>query len=78
VRRYRFIVARDHEPLYEYLVRSLAGLEEIEVMLDRRVERRRGGGSAPGREGQVERRMQTRVDEGLRVFGWAFVKIERP
>jgi hypothetical protein len=48
------------------------------VILDRRVERRRGGGTAPGREGQVERRLLSRVDEGLRTFGWAFVKIERP
>src|SRR5262245_38189577 len=77
MRRYRFIVARDNEGLYEHLVRSLAGEEEIEVLLDRRVERRRGGGSAPGREGQVERRLQARVDEGLRTFGWAFVKIDR-
>jgi hypothetical protein len=78
VRRFRFIVARDNERLYEHLVRSLAGEEEIEVILDRRVERRRGGGTAPGREGQVERRLLSRVDEGLRTFGWAFVKIERP
>ena len=70
-------MARDNEGLYEHLVRSLAGEEDIEVMLDRRVERRRGGGSAPGREGQVERRLQARVDEGLRTFGWAFVKIDR-
>ena len=78
MRRYRFIVARDNEPLYEHLVRSLTALDEIEVILDRRVERRRGGGTAPGREGQAERRVQTRVEEGLRQFGWAFVKIERP
>jgi hypothetical protein len=78
MRRYRFIVARDNEKLYEHLVRSLAGDEEIEVILDRRAERRRGGGSAPGREGQVERRLQARVDEGLRTYGWAFVKIDRP
>ena len=78
MRRYRFIVARDHEPLYEHLVRSLADQDEIEVILDRRAERRRGGGTSPGRVGQAERRIQTRVEEGLRAFGWAFVKIERP
>jgi hypothetical protein len=72
MRRYRFIVARDHEQLYEHLVRSLADQEEVEVILDRRVERRRGGGTPP-----QERRVQTRVDEGLRIYGWAFVKIER-
>ena len=72
MRRYRFIVARDHEQLYEHLVRSLADQDEVEVILDRRVERRRGGGTPP-----TERRVQTKVDEGLRVYGWAFVKIER-
>jgi hypothetical protein len=72
MRRFRFIVGRDHEQLYEHLVRSLAGEDEVEVILDRRVEpRRRGGGTPP------DRRVQTRVDEGLRVFGWAFVKIDR-
>jgi hypothetical protein len=62
MRRYRFIIARDNERLYEH----------------RRVAKRRGGGSSPGREGQADRRIQTRVDEGLRGYGWAFVKIERP
>ena len=71
-------LADQYQRLYEHLVRSLAGEVVIEVILDRRVERRRGGGSAPGREGQVERRLLPRVDEGLRTFGWAFVKIDRP
>jgi hypothetical protein len=74
MRHYRFIVARDHEQLYEHLVRSLADFDEVEVILDRRVEHRRRGGGTP----RPERRVQTRVDEGLRVYGWAFVKIERP
>jgi hypothetical protein len=75
MRRFRFIVGRDHLELYEYLVRSMADVPEIEVILDRRVERRRGGGT-PLSE-RPERRVQTRVDEGLRAFGWAFVKIDR-
>jgi hypothetical protein len=75
MRRYRFIVGREQLALYEYLVRSMAEVPEIEVMLDRRVERRRGGGT-PLSE-RPERRVQTRVDEGLRAFGWAFVKIDR-
>jgi hypothetical protein len=75
MRRYRFIVGREHLELYEYLVRSMADVAEIEVILDRRVERRRGGGT-PLSE-RPERRVQTRVDEGLRAFGWAFVKIDR-
>ena len=77
MRRYRFIVKRDNEPLYEYLVRALADLDEVEVIMDRRVEPRRGPGP-PGRERHgTERRVQTRVDDGLREFGWAFIKIER-
>jgi hypothetical protein len=78
MRRYRFIVAKDNTQLYEHLVRSLADDDEIEVILDRREPKRRGGGTAPGREGQAERRVQNRVEEGLRTHGWAFVKIERP
>jgi hypothetical protein len=78
VRRFRFIVGREHVQLYEYLVRSMADVPEIEVILDRRGEhRRRGGGTPPSERRGPERRVQTRVDEGLRTFGWAFAKIER-
>lgn len=74
MRRYRFIVARGHEQLYEHLLRSLGELEEIEIMMDRRDEKRRhGGGSGPPRE----RRVLNRADDDLRTFGWAFVKIQR-
>jgi hypothetical protein len=73
MRRFRFIVARDNTALYEHLVRAMAEIPEIEVILDRRADqRRRGGGTPP-----EERRVNTRVDEGLRAFGWAFAKIER-
>jgi hypothetical protein len=71
--RYRFIVARGNERLYEHLVRSMSGLEEIEIIMDRRAAKRRGGGS--GRPS--ERRMLSRADDDLRAFGWAFVKLER-
>jgi hypothetical protein len=78
MRRYRFIVKRDNERLYEYLVRALAELDEVEVILDRREEPRRRGSGPPGRERiGPERRVQTRVDDGLREFGWAFIKIDR-
>ena len=73
MRRFRFIVVRENAQLYEYLVRSMADIPEVEVILDCRVvPRRRGGGTLPD-----ERRVNTRVDEGLRAFGWAFAKIER-
>jgi hypothetical protein len=79
MRRFRFIVARDHEALYEHLVRSLADIEEVEVILDRRVEqRRRGGSGPPGRDRRgPDRRVHARVDEELRTIGWAFIKIAR-
>jgi hypothetical protein len=78
MRRFRFIVARDHEALYEHLVRSLADIEEVEVILDRRVEQRRRGPGPPGRERRgPDRRVHTRVDEELRTIGWAFIKIAR-
>jgi hypothetical protein len=74
MRRYRFIVARGNEGLYEHLIRSLVSLDEIEVIIDRRAEKRRhGGGSGP----PAERRVLNRVDDDLKTFGWAFVKIER-
>jgi hypothetical protein len=73
MRRFRFIVAQENTALYEYLVRVMAEVPEVEVILDRRAgPRRRGGGTPP-----EERRVNTRVDEGLRTFGWAFAKIER-
>jgi hypothetical protein len=77
MRRYRFIVARDHEALYERLVRTLGELDEIEIILDRRIEPRRRGGP-PGRDRHgPERRVDTRVEEDLRTLGWAFIKIAR-
>jgi len=74
MRRYRFIVARGNESLYEHLVRHLAGLEEIEIIMDRREEKRRhGGGSGP----PAERRVLNRADEDLKTFGWSFLKLDR-
>jgi hypothetical protein len=79
MRRYRFIVRRDNERLYDHLVRVLAHLEEIEVIVDRRAPvRRRGGGSFAGERRHAERRANTRVDEDLRLYGWSFIKTERP
>jgi hypothetical protein len=74
MRRYRFIVARGNEALYEHLIRSLGGLDEIEIMMDRReLKRRHGGGSGP----PAERRVINRADEDLKTYGWSFVKLDR-
>jgi hypothetical protein len=67
---YRFIVSREHETLFNHLVRSLADLEDIEVILDRRIESAR---EKP--RGQAERRIHARVQEELRTFGWAFIRV---
>jgi len=74
MRRYRFIVARGNEALYEHLIRSLGRFEEIEIIMDRReLKRRHGGGSGP----PSERRVLNRAEEDLKTFGWSFVKLER-
>jgi hypothetical protein len=67
---YRFIVARDQEKLFDHLVRSLADMEDIEVILDRRQEpfRERARGSA-------ERRLHVRIQDDLHIFGWSFVRV---
>jgi hypothetical protein len=78
--RYRFIIARDNPKLYEHLVRSFNGVPDIEVILDRRVsERRAARVRRTGRERRLrERRTETRVQEDLRLFGWAFMRVEIP
>ena len=74
MRRYRFIVAHGNEILYEHLIRSLGGLEEIEIIMDRRQDKKRhGGGSGP----PSERRVLNRADEDLKIYGWSFMKIDR-
>lgn len=76
--RYRFIVARDNPKLYEHLVRSFADVPDIEVILDRRTsERRAARVRRMGRERRLrERRTDTRIQEELRLFGWAFMRVE--
>lgn len=76
--RYRFIVARDNPKLYEHLVRSFAGMPDIEIIVDRRVsERRAARVRRMGRERRLrERRTDARIQEELRLFGWAFMRVE--
>ena len=76
--RYRFIVARDNPKLYEHLVRSFADVPDIQIILDRRgSERRAARVRRMGRERRLrERRTDTRIQEELRLFGWAFVRVE--
>lgn len=78
--RYRFIVARDNAKLYEHLVRSFADVPDVQIILDRRLsERRAARVRRMGRERRLrERRTDARVQEDLRLFGWAFVRVETP
>jgi hypothetical protein len=70
------IVARDREPLYRHLTDSLAGNPTIRVVLDRR----RSDRHAAATGGTTERRRAERrwrlLDDQLRVFGWAVVRID--
>jgi len=82
MRRYRFIVARDNERLYDHLVRSLAHLEEIPPELTVRAD---GAGRMPEtpevptvREAGSLR--YEAVEEGERIvdFYWPGVRVRHP
>jgi hypothetical protein len=66
---YRFIVARDQEKLFDHLVRTLADMEDFEVILDRRQEPHRDRA-----RGEADRRLRARVQDDLQTFGWSFAR----
>lgn len=59
--RILMVVARDRRDLYEYLQRGLAGIEDIEVILDRRGESR--SVASEGAPGPDRRERQDMSDE---------------
>ncbi len=68
--RFLFIVARQLPGVYEHLCQQFGAEPDVEVIIDRRK------APASGAEGHhVERRRNDRVDEQLRVMGYAFVRI---
>ena len=69
---YRFIVSREHQTLFNHLVRSLGDLDDVEVILDRR------GAVHQRPRGQEERRMHARVQDEIATFGWAFIRVTHP
>lgn len=72
-----YLVARDQQKLYAYLVRCFANETNVTIIRDRRFgdRRRRNVPSVEQRRG--ERRRRPEVDERLRTLGWATITIDR-
>ena len=77
MRRELFIVARDRADLYRYLSQTFADAENVEVILDRRSAERRNLPSPiiPDRR-RRERRDHSKVDDELRMVGYAFLVLD--
>jgi GAF domain-containing protein len=72
-----FIVARHNEHLYQSLLRTFAGDETVEVVLDRRLGERRPQETEADATGRIrERRRLAEVDAQLRRRGWAVVTVK--
>ena len=61
--RHLFIVSRHHTGLYTYLVERFQDDQNVEVIIDRRVEERRRGGMAPGAERRAGERRRRQDDD---------------
>jgi hypothetical protein len=77
--RHLIIVARDRRALYDHLRRAFAGNDTVRVILDRRVNERRGKGDAvlPERR-RSSRRSSALADTQLDAFGWSVVVKDLP
>jgi hypothetical protein len=75
-RRLLFVVSRDAVEHYEYLRRTLAGEDGVEVILDRRHGERRGR-REPGtvERRRSDQRLRPNVEERLRTAGWSIVRV---
>jgi hypothetical protein len=78
-----FIVAPEYTAMYESLKRALVGEQDVEIVYDRRLPKRKPGarslGSIWSRGSLAElgdRRMASHVDDDLRTRGWAVVRID--
>ena len=70
--RLLIVVKRGEEGLYEYVARSMAGVEGVYVMLDRRQGERRQGARPMLEERRQGERRQTR---GVQSIGCTFVRV---
>ena len=72
--RHLLIVARSEPMLYEYVKRTFAGEDTVEVILDRRLgERRRASASPAVERRRADRRSSLPIRDRLRSAGWAVV-----
>jgi hypothetical protein len=77
MRREVFVVARNRPDLYRYLSQTFADAKNVEVVLDRRTEERRGTTHAPLRERrQADRRTRRAADEEMHRVGYVFLTVE--
>jgi len=79
VAKYLFIVAWDRPELWDYWRRWFSGMEEVQVILDRRRGERRQAGQAhePERR-RSDRRRQPGIEDELRTVGFAIVRPSQP
>ena len=76
--RHLLIVTRSETKLYEYVKRTFAGEDTVEVILDRRLVERRQTSAAPAGERRgTERRSLRPIRDRLRSHGWAVVHVNQ-
>jgi len=72
---YLVITAKDQASLYDFFKRTFAGVETVEVRMDRRAgDRRPAADPVPGDRRPAERRSRPEVEAELRASGFAFVR----
>lgn len=77
--RYVCIVAHGQPDLLDLFTRFFADDADVEVVVDRRIGRRRSEAASAGWERRLaQRRRQPDVDAHLRKQGWALVRLPWP
>jgi len=74
--RLLFVVAAERRELYEALRRALAAERDVEVILDRRLKKRRGREEPPAADRRrSSRRAHGREELEVRTRGWTVVRL---
>jgi len=71
--RYLFIISWSNPSRYEMVQQRVAGMNDVEVILDRRFRERRRRDHTPGVERRRTDRREHDVDVPLDQLGWAMV-----
>ena len=71
--RYLFIISWSNPSRYEMVQQRVAGMNDVEVILDRRFRERRRRDQSPGIERRRTDRREHDVDVPLDQLGWAMV-----